>query len=167
VVERQTRRLEEAGRRRDDLLRQQAAGEAFDKANRWRAKRVTDLDTHLNLYWAHAVVDAARDGHPAAYGKQRLQTARRTLIDQIEHLAERPAPSQPRQEADRIADPLVALRDLDQTIEQAAEDPALRLVEPVRPHRYEPFPGLGLDVHQQSQAYQQLGEPGPSIGIEL
>jgi hypothetical protein len=89
------------------------------------------------------------------------------LIDQIEGLPERPAPSRPEEEADRVADPLLALRDLERAIRGAAEQPALQLVGPARPHRYEPFPDLGLDIHQQHQAYQQLHQPGPSVGIEL
>ncbi len=167
VVERETHRLEQAGRRRSDLLRQQTAGEAFDRANQWRTERLQDLDTHLALYWTQAVLDAARDGHPAAYGKHHLQAARHTIIDQIEDLPERSGPSQPEQDPHRIADPLVALRDLDRAIRDAAEQPALQLTEPARPHRHQPFPDLGLDIHQQHQAYQQLYEPGPSIGIEL
>jgi conjugative relaxase-like TrwC/TraI family protein len=167
AVERQAKRLEEAGRQRDDLIRQHAAGEVFDRSNQWRAVRVNDLDTDLNLYWTQAVLDAARDGHPAAYGKQRLLAARHTLIEQIEHLSQRPTPSQQEEPANRIADPLMALRDLDRAIKEAVEEPVLHLVEPVRPHRYQPFPEPGLDVRRQHRAYRQLDHAGPSIGIEL
>jgi hypothetical protein len=82
--------------------------------------------------WAQAVLDAARDGHPAAYGKARLQAARSTLIDQIEHLAEHPDHPKEEGQASPIPDPLVALRELDQAIKQAVEEPALRRVEPAR-----------------------------------
>ncbi len=166
VVERETQRLADAGGRRHDLLQQQEAGEAFDRANQWRTERVKELDTHLNLYWANAVLDAARDGHPAAYGKQRLQAARNTLIDQIEHLLECPAPRRGEQDAHRIASPLMALGDLDRAIREAAEQPELKLVEPVRPHRHQPFPDLWLHTRQQ-QAHRQPNEPGPSIDIDL
>jgi hypothetical protein len=162
VVEHETQRLKQAQGRRHDLHYQRADGEAFDTANHWRTQRIDELNMQLELYWARAVLDAARDGHPAAYGKQRLQSVRNTLIDQIESLAAGPEV----RTADSIADPLMALGDLDRAIRDTVEQPALQLAEPARPHRHQPVPGLGLDVHQQHQAYQQLHEPGPSIGIE-
>jgi conjugative relaxase-like TrwC/TraI family protein len=167
VVGQQAQRLNAARRQRDDLLRQQAAGTAFDQTNQWRHDSIEALDAQLKLYWTQAVLDAARDGHPAAYGKARLQAARHTLIEQIENLASGPAPSQPQEPVGAIADPLLALRDLDRAIKQAAEQPALRLVEPVRSHRHQALSEVGLDIHQQHQAYQQLYQPGPSIGIDL
>jgi hypothetical protein len=166
VVDQQAQRLDAARRQRHDLLRHQAAGTAFDQTNQWRYDRIEALEAELKLYWTQAVLDAARDGHPAAYGKQRLKDARNTLIDQIENLAAVPAPD-PQQPAQNIADPLVALRDLDRAIREAAEQPALQLIESARPHPNQPFPDLGLDINQQHQAYQQLHQPGPSVGIEL
>jgi conjugative relaxase-like TrwC/TraI family protein len=167
VVEHQTQRLNQAHSRRHDLLHQQAEGEAFDKANQWRTQQIEALNTELELYWARAVLDAARDGHPAAYGKQRLAYARNTLIDQIENPAAKPAAGPPARTADSIADPLMALRDLDRAIRAVAEEPPLHLVEPARPHRHQPAPQLGFGVHEQHHAYQQQYEPGPSIGIDL
>ena len=167
VVERQTQRLNQAQSRRHDLLQRQADGEAFDTANQWRTQRINELNTQLELYWARAVLDAARDGHPAAYGQQRLAVARNTLIDQIENLAAVPPPGPRVRTTDSIADPVMALRDLDRAIRDAVEEPALQLVEPARPRRHQRAPHPGLDIHQQHQAYQQQYEPGPSIGVDL
>ena len=167
AVERETQRLEQAESRRDDLLCQHAAGQAFDRTIQWQGQRIKDLDTHLRRYWTQAVLDAARDGHPAAYGTTRLQAARSMLMDHIEHLAERPGHYQEESRDSPIADPLVALRDLDQAIKQAVEEPALRPVEPIRPHRHQTSSRTGLDILQQHQGYQQLHQSGPSTGVEL
>jgi conjugative relaxase-like TrwC/TraI family protein len=167
VVEREAQRLEQAQSRRHGLLYQQAEGEAFDRANQWRAQRIDALNTQLELYWAQAVLDAARDGHPAAYSQQRLAAARNTLIDQIENLAAKPAAGPQAPTADSICDPLIALGDLDRAVRDAVEQPALQLVEPARPHQHRPAPHPGLDVHRQHQPYQQQYQPGPSIGIDL
>ena len=48
------------------------------------------LDTSSTSYWAEAVLDAARDGHPAAYGNGRLASRPQTIIDQVETLAPGP-----------------------------------------------------------------------------
>jgi hypothetical protein len=121
VVDQEVLGLAEAERQRDDLLRQQEAGAAFDQANQWRLECIESLEAHLKLHWSQAVLDAASDGHPVAYGTARLQAARNTLIDQIENLAAHPVTSQPEQPADSISDPLFALRELDRAIRKAAE----------------------------------------------
>jgi hypothetical protein len=56
---------------------------------------------------------------------------------------------------------LRALADLDRAVTQAANKPALRLVEPRRIPR--------LDVHGRHHAFIQAGyePPAPSVGIEI
>lgn len=134
-------------------------------------RRHTRLEARLGDYWAEAVLDAARDGHPAAYGKSHLVSARQTIIDHIERLAEASPADRARQPTDGLGDPLRALADLDRAIKRAAAQPSLRLVEPPT-HRW-PQRGLGVDmhqqhlVHQQHSAYEQLYPSEPSAGIEL
>lgn len=167
VVEQELERLDSARRQHEELLRQQAAGIQFDRANQWRYDRINHLEHQLDLYWANAVLDAARDGHPVAYGKQRLHAARQTIVEQVEGMTDRPAPGEPHQPRPQIDDPLRALADLDRSVQQAAERPALPFVEPARPrrqHRMEPWP----NIHEQHIAYQHLQHSeGPSIGIRL
>src|SRR5579875_1674819 len=67
-----------------DLHRRPAEGAAFERANQWRDDRIDSLDDQLRISWAEAVLDAARDGYPTAYGTGRRRAARRTLINQIE-----------------------------------------------------------------------------------
>jgi conjugative relaxase-like TrwC/TraI family protein len=167
VVDQAVLRLAVAERQRDDLLHQQEAGAAFDQSNQWRLEHIESLEAHLKLHWSQAVLEAARDGHPAAYGIARLEAARNTLIDQIENLTAYRATRQSEQPADSISDPLVALRDLDRAIRKAAEQHPLRFVETAHPQRHQPHHAHGLDIHHQQQLYQGHSEPGPSVGIEL
>lgn len=88
-----------------------------------------------------------------------FQAARQTVIDQIETVTDRPGPSQPGQEGQRIDDPMRALADLDRSIRQAAERPDVQLVEPAIPkrqHRMDPWP----NIHEQHIAYQHLHPSG-------
>jgi conjugative relaxase-like TrwC/TraI family protein len=167
IVEQELERLDSARRQHEELLRQHAAGIAFDRANQWRHDRINHLEHQLDLYWANAVLDAARDGHPVAYGKQRLQAARQTIIEQIETVADRPAHGQPHQPGPQIDDPLRALTNLNRSVQQAAQRPDLQFVElprPRRQHRMDPWP----NIHAQHIAYQHLQHSeGPSIGIWL
>lgn len=167
VVERETERLDTARREHQQLLRRQAAGEAFDQANQWRRDRIDTLEDNLRLYWAQVVLDAARDGHPGAYGKQRLKDARQLIVDQIETLTERPVRGQPQPERG-IDDPLRALVDLDRAISQATKRPDLRLVETIpKVGRQQP------DAHWSHVQYQHIlheqmqPSEGMSIGIDL
>ena len=86
--------VDAARREHQHLLDQQAEGSAFDQTNQWRHERIDALDRQLNGYWAEAVLTAAQDGYPAAYGIGRLEAARRTILAQVEALATRPAGSQ-------------------------------------------------------------------------
>jgi conjugative relaxase-like TrwC/TraI family protein len=167
VVEREAQRLERARQEHQNLQSQQASGIAFDQANQWRQERIEALEHQLRLYWAKAVLDAARDGYPAAYGKQRLQATRQTIIEEIETLADPPVTRQPLQPGERIEDPLRALADLDRAIVEGSERPDVKVVEPIKPHRHrmDPWPN---DIHCQHMLHQQLyPTEGPSIGIEI
>ncbi len=167
TIEREAQRLDAARREHEDLLGRQAAGIAFDQDNQWRVQRITALEHQVDLRWAEAVLDAARDGYPAAYGKQRLQSARQAIVDQIETLADRPSRSQPHQPDGRLDDPMRDLADLDRAIVQAAQQPDLKLVEPIKPrrHRMDRWP---QDTHYQHRLQEQIHRSdGPSIGIEL
>jgi conjugative relaxase-like TrwC/TraI family protein len=168
AVERAAERLEDARSEHQQLLDRQAERAAFDRDNRWRHDRIDTLEARLKLYWAETVLDAARDGHPTAYGKQRLKEARRTIVEQIETLGERtPSDEQQPEAAGMIGDPLRALTDIDRAIRQGADRPDLNLTEPpkARQQRRGMDPG---QIHYQHTLYQQLQETAaPSIGIEI
>ena len=76
-------RLESAVADRDALIAQQAAVEAFDRDNHWRVERLEELTERIGRIWTDAVIQAARDGHPAAYGTNRLHAARDGLAKRI------------------------------------------------------------------------------------
>lgn len=169
AVERTARRLDDARVEHQQLLDRQAERAAFDRDNHWRHDRIDTLEADLRLYWAETVLDAARDGHPTAYGKQRLTDACQTIIEQIEPLSERTPGGDNQQEAARmIGDPLRALSDIDRAIRQAAERPDLNLIEPPKiPRQRRP----GMDpgqIHYQHLLHQQLQPTAsPSVGIDL
>jgi conjugative relaxase-like TrwC/TraI family protein len=148
AVQRNQERLNHAHRDHQDLLDRQADGARFDRDNAWRQPRITELHDHLDRYWAEAVLDAVRDGHPAAYGTARLRAARHTLVEQIERLADRPAPTPHRPTASPLDDPLRALGDLDRAIKQTAEQARHRLPtdRPV-PRADRPHPFLRHQPH--------------------
>ena len=92
-LERARHDLDQAVLERDHLTVEHTRREQFDLANQWRVERIDQLDQQVAQHWTDAVIDAARDGHPTAYGTQRLQAARA-------HLAAR-APSGERHSAAR------------------------------------------------------------------
>jgi hypothetical protein len=147
-------RLDQAQHHHEDLRRAQAAVHGFDQANTWRYQQISDLQHQLDRHWTQAVVDAARDGHPTAYGGARLHAARRTLLERIETVTPRPEPGHPA--ASPLDDPLQALADLDRAIKRAAAHSPLRPVKHPRPPRPDP-----VEVHA---GYQP---PTPSMSIEL
>jgi conjugative relaxase-like TrwC/TraI family protein len=161
VVEDHRQRLERARQDRDALLRQQDSRASFDQANAWRVEHIRMLDDELQRHWTLAVLDAARDGYPAAHGIQRLQAARNTILDQIEALAGQSVPRLRHEPPNPLDDPLQALADLDRAVTEAANKPAMRLAEP----RHVPR----VDVHSRHQAFVQSGyyPPAPSAGIEI
>jgi len=97
-----------------------AAGVAFEQANQWRVERIAQLDNQLDDYWAEAVLSAARDGHPAAYGMPRLHGARWTIIGHIETAANQTSPNSTLSTTPALEDPLRALADLDRAVIDAA-----------------------------------------------
>jgi conjugative relaxase-like TrwC/TraI family protein len=161
VVDDHRQRLDHAGRQRDGLLVQQEAGATFDQANAWRTERIRELHHQLERHWTVAVLDAARDGYPAAHGIPRLRAARGTILDRIETLPERNSLTIRSETPTPLDDPARALADLDRAVTEAASRPALRLAEPPRPSR--------VDVYAGRHAFIQAGyePPAPSAGIQI
>jgi conjugative relaxase-like TrwC/TraI family protein len=160
VVDDHRQRLDQACRLRDDLLVDQEAGDLFDQTNRWRIQRIHELDHQLERHWTLAVLDAAQDGYPASHGIDRLQSARNTILTQIEAL-ESASRAESRETPSPLDDPLLALADLDRAVTQAATKPALRLAEPRRAPR--------VDVYTRQHPVMQGGyePPSPSAGIQI
>ena len=71
--------LDQALAERGQLVDEQSWRQQFDAANQWRAERISQLDCQIAQHWTDAVTDAARDGHPTAYGTRHLQAARTHL----------------------------------------------------------------------------------------
>jgi hypothetical protein len=110
------------------------------------------------------VLSAAQDGSPTAYGLDKLRAVRRSLNENIERL-DYGAAAMKREQSDVARDPVVALRELDRAIRQAAQQPSLRLVEPTRsPLR---LAQSRMDMHRQQHLSEQLYAPEASIGVDL
>lgn len=145
------------------VQRQQADRVAFDRDNRWRADRIVQLEQTLSRHWITAVLGAARDGHPHAYGPSRLKSARVDLIDQIEQLG------QPATARSPLTDPLQSLADLDRAVREHPPTPPPRRANSTMPGRQPTQP----DVHRTRQMYQHFsqtqssGPPPPSRSIDL
>ena len=145
------------------VQRQQADRVAFDRDNRWRADRIVQLEQTLSRHWITAVLGAARDGHPHAYGPSRLKSARADLIDQIEQLG------QPATARSPLTDPLQALADLDRAVREHPPTPPPRRANSTMPGRQPTRP----DVHRTRQMYQHFsqtqssGPAPPSRSIDL
>jgi hypothetical protein len=78
-------RLETAVSDRDRLAVEDDAGRRFDQDNQWRVERIQQIHHEIDRQWTAAVVEAAKDGHPLAYGGQQLYLARRTLAEFRDH----------------------------------------------------------------------------------
>ena len=74
-------RLETAVSDRNRLAVEDDAGRRFDQDNQWRVERIRQIPHEIDRQWTAAVVEAAKDGHPLAYGGQLLHVARRTLAE--------------------------------------------------------------------------------------
>ncbi len=163
AVERETQRLDAANRQRVQLLDAQATGTAFEEANQWRHTCITALEAELQHHWTQAVLSAAHDGYPSAYGLDKLQAARRTLNESIERLDKGAAIE--REESDVARDPVVALE------RTRAGYPASRSTTlaaargaPRPPPRSCPVP----DGHTPAAASQRSAVcPEASIGVDL
>jgi hypothetical protein len=114
-------RLDDARHDHRDLVAQQAARFAFDQSNRWRVERIEQLRAQLEQHWMAAVVSAARDGHPGAYGEVHLRAAREHLV-RLMLTPSAPSPA-------GVGDPELALQDVHRAIDGTATVPASRLVE--------------------------------------
>ncbi|HSS08272.1 MAG TPA: hypothetical protein VLL25_00195 [Acidimicrobiales bacterium] len=75
-------RLEQRGHQVALLESQAQSRRDFDRAESWRQQRIGDVDHQLDRYWADVVLAAARAGDPYAYGRDRLERAYQTLVDQ-------------------------------------------------------------------------------------
>ena len=151
-LERARHDLDRAVIERDQFTVEQTRREQFDLANRWRVARIEQLDQQLAQHWTCAVIDAARDGHPTAYGTQRLQAARAHLAARAPSGSETPLP-----EAGRDLQLLDhALHDL---VQQRARHLTARTRPPVDP-----------SVHHQPEHAAHLGytsptPSGPNVGM--
>jgi hypothetical protein len=161
VVDDHRHRSDQACRQRDGLRVQQEAGAAFDQANVWRTEQIRELHHQLERHWTLAVLDAARDGYPAAHGIPRLRAARGTILDRIETLPDRNSLTIRSDTPTPLDDPVRALADLDRAVTEAASRPALRLAEPPRTSR--------VDVYAGRHAFIQAGyePPASTAGIQI
>jgi hypothetical protein len=147
----------------ESVQRQQADRVAFDRDNRWRHDRIDQLEQTLKRHWTTAVLGAARDGHPHAYGPSRLKAARADLIDQVEQLG------QPATVRSPVTDPLQALADLDRAVREHPPTPPPRRANSTMPGRQPTRP----DAHRTRQMYQHFsqtqssGPAPPSRSIDL
>jgi conjugative relaxase-like TrwC/TraI family protein len=60
------------------------------KSDSWHETRVQQIDRELEYHWARAVLAAAREGNPLAFGADKLQAAQRT----VEHELDRQGPAE-------------------------------------------------------------------------
>jgi hypothetical protein len=145
------------------LQRQHADRVAFDRDNRWRNDRIVQLEQTLSRHWTAAVLGAARDGYPHAFGHSRLKSARADLIDQVEQLG------QPTTGRSPVTDSLEALADLDRAVREHPPTAPPRRANSTMPGRQPTRP----DVHRTRQMYahlsqtQSVGAPPPSQSIDL
>ncbi len=149
--------LAAAQRQHDQLTGRQAAVVAFDAANAWRHQRIDTLEQRLADHWADAVVAAARDGHPIAYGPTRLRAARRTLLQHVDTLNTTPSAGGTQAPVAGIGDPLRSLSDLDQAITEAAHRPTPALAE-----RLGPAPSAAPRPSRVQPAYRSPAREPPA-----
>jgi hypothetical protein len=149
-LERARRDLERTVVERDQLARRQAGRDAFDAENRWRIRRIEQLQEHLDQHWAAAVVEAARDGHSTAYGTGRLRAARAQLAS---HTADRAGPVELHGSD---------LELLDRALQHLAQQRARHLAARPRP------PARATGYQHQDAAYLAYAPPtqsGPNLSI--
>lgn len=146
----------------ESLQRQQADRVAFDRDNQWRHNRIAHLEQTLNRHWTTAVLGAARDGHPHAYGAGRLQAARADLTDQVENLGQRESGHQ------AVSDPFRALADLHRAVREHPPTPPPKRANPTPRRR-----PIQSDMDRRHQMYQHFpraqsagpAPPPPSISL--
>jgi conjugative relaxase-like TrwC/TraI family protein len=151
IVAHHHERLDDARRLHDDLARQQQAGVAFDHGNHWRTERIEHLRRQLDQHWSAAVVAAARDGHPHAYGQLHLRDACAQLKDQIRNPGDPDAAPAESGAPSTIGDPVRALQDLEQAVKVSAQLPTLRLTTTQAPPR-----ANHPNIHQERIAAMQM-----------
>jgi hypothetical protein len=67
----------------DQLRREQAAHDRFERTHGWRGTEIAALRSRLDHHWADVVAACVRADDPLAYGIDRLRGARRTLAGDI------------------------------------------------------------------------------------
>jgi conjugative relaxase-like TrwC/TraI family protein len=157
IVAKLQERLDDARRHHDDVARQQEAGVAFDHANHWRTERIRHLDEQLEQHWTAAVVSAARDGHPHAYGRLHLRDARAQLKEQIRNPGNPDAAPAGSSTLFTIGEPGRALQDLEEAVKLSAELPTLRLT----PTQVPPLSGHP-NMHEEHLAAMQMQHVPPA-----
>ncbi len=151
ILEQARHDLDQAILQRDQLTAEHTRREQFDLANQWRVERIAQLDEQLAQHWTEAVIDAARDGHPTAYGTQRLQAARAHLATRAPLGGDTPAPAA-RSDL-RLLDQ--AIHDL---VQQRARHLAARARPPVSPSVHQP-------EHATHLGYTPPTPSGPNLSI--
>jgi hypothetical protein len=126
----EVRRLEAANQLRD----------AFDQRESWRQDRLVEIEDRRKHHWAGAVLSAVREGHPLAYGPERLRQAHATFtadLGRVEHDKGHTQSRDGRQHGDalspsedRATDERAELSAIVGEIEEAIERHAPNLVQP-------------------------------------
>ncbi|MGH8921932.1 MAG: hypothetical protein ACRD0H_26915, partial [Actinomycetes bacterium] len=158
AAERARTAVDDARHDLDHLKSQQAARARFDRTNQWRAERVSQLDHQADQQWTAAVVSAARDGHPHAYGTGHLRAARRALAAQINVAAKIAAPVGG-QTPTAVGDPLRALADIDRAVADTASAPTPQLARRLTPAATRPSVHQG---HHHPVQAPQAAAPAPA-----
>lgn len=115
------------------------------------------MEQQVDQQWTAAVVSAARDGHPHAYGTGHLRAARQALSAQINTADPAGAPIAGQAPA-AVEDPLRALADIDHAVTDAASAPAPQLARRLTPAATRPSASLG---HHPVQVAQAAPAPSP------
>jgi hypothetical protein len=109
------------------------------KSDSWHETRVQQIDRELEYHWARAVLAAAREGNPLAFGADKLQAAQRT----VEHELDRQGPAECSREGLKSDEPDQAKesnkrgwsdRDLIDLTFPARRDATSSAIEQVRAH---------------------------------
>ncbi len=155
-----------------ELQARDATRRRWDYAHGWRIDRIAAIDGQLRHHWANAVLSAARQDDPLAYGHDRLRDARDTFAADLRRLdnqrSDGPSPAVRRALA-QLGHELPEPPDLgDAASAQRAEvrsalrtlDSALAAIEP-------PGPSPGREPVLTTTASTHLPPPELGLGLEL
>jgi hypothetical protein len=76
--------------------------DAFDQREGWHQHRLVDVDNRLEHHWASAVLSAAREGDPLAYGPETLQQAHSIYASDLRRTERNQNPQHGRSEAQGV-----------------------------------------------------------------